>query len=179
MKIKGTQSEKNLLAAFAGESQARNKYTYYAARAREEGHEDIADLFEQMARNEMEHAKVWFDLLFGIKDTDEHLLDAASGENGEWRTMYPGFAEQAREEGLLELAELFDRVASIEKTHEMTFLKEFGHLKMGTTEQTGGPPPRQVYRCAFCGQIHEIEEGTPPAVCPFCKAIGAFQLVTI
>lgn len=178
MKIKGTQSEKNLLTAFAGESQARNKYTYYAARAEEEGCHETAELFENMAKNETEHAKVWFKLLFGIKDTDEHLMDAASGEHSEWRSMYPEFAKTAREEGLEELAQLFERVAAVEQLHEMTFLKEFGRVKMGAAAPETAPP-RKVYRCAFCGQLHEIADGEPPAVCPLCQAIGSFQLTEI
>lgn len=180
LKIKGTKSEKNLLEAFAGESQARNRYTYYAARAHQEGYEETAKLFERMANNEKEHAKVWFNLLGGVKDTDEHLMDAAAGENSEWRSMYPGFAKEAREEGLEELALLFERVAAIEQMHEKTFLKEFGRIKSGIEIQDDDVlERRQVYRCQFCGQIHELSEGEPPAVCPLCQAIGAFHLETI
>lgn len=178
MRIKGTQSEKNLLTAFAGESQARNKYTYYATRAHEEGFHETAELFEKMALNETEHAKVWFKLLYGMKDTDEHLMDAAAGEHGEWRGMYPEFAKVAREEGLEELAQLFERVAAVEQIHEMTFLKEYGRVKMGASAPETAPP-RQVYRCAFCGHVHEIADGTPPTVCPLCQAIGSFQLTEI
>lgn len=179
MKLKGTQSEKNLAVAFSGESQARNKYTYYAARAKEEGLLSTAELFESMAKNEMEHAKVWFKLLFNIKDTDEHLMDAAAGEHGEWRSMYPEFAKTAREEGLEDLAQMFERVAAVEQLHEMTFLKEYGQLKMGGNLPEDTTPPREVYRCVFCGHVHELSDGTPPAVCPLCQAIGSFQIAEI
>ena len=119
MNLKGTKTEANLQAAFAGESQARNKYTYYASKARKDGYEQIAAIFEETANNEKEHAKIWFKLLHGgsIQDTASNLKDAAEGENHEWTSMYPTFAKEAREEGFDEIAYLFDAVGAIEKEH--------------------------------------------------------------
>ena len=116
--LKGSKTEKNLLEAFAGESMARNKYTYYASKAKKDGYVQIAELFEETAANEKEHAKIWFKLLQGIGSTQENLLDAAQGENYEWTDMYAKFAEEAREEGFDKIAELFEGVAAIEKEHE-------------------------------------------------------------
>ena len=116
--LKGTKTEANLMAAFAGESQARNKYTYYASKAKKDGFEQIAALFEETAAQEKEHAKMWFKLFHGIGTTEENLLDAANGENDEWTDMYPTMAREAREEGFDEIAELFEGVAVIEKAHE-------------------------------------------------------------
>ena len=115
--LKGTKTEANLMAAFAGESQARNKYTYYASKAKKDGFEQIAALFEETAAQEKEHAKMWFKLFHGIGTTEENLLDAANGENDEWTDMYPTMAREAREEGFDEIAELFEGVAVIEKAH--------------------------------------------------------------
>ncbi len=123
--IKGTQTEKNLQTAFAGESQARNKYTYFASKARKEGYEQIADIFEETARNEKEHAKIWFKLLNGgeISSTAENLKAAAEGENYEWTDMYDGFAKTAKEEGFPRIAKLFEMVGAIEKHHEERYRK--------------------------------------------------------
>ncbi|MEG0115388.1 MAG: ferritin family protein [Hydrogenoanaerobacterium sp.] len=178
MNLKGKKSEANVKAAFAGESQARNKYTYYAEKARAEGLDETADLFLKMADNEKEHAKIWFKIMNGINDTDENVQDAANGENGEWQSMYPSFAKEAREEGLEMLAQMFEKVAGIEKTHEERFLKEFIKLK-NSDENDSELTERTVYRCAFCGYIHEIDGKAPPAVCPLCEAIGAFEKVVI
>ena len=125
MELKGSRTEANLMAAFAGESQARNKYTYYASKARKDGYEQIADLFLETAENEREHAKIWFKLLHGgqIPSTEENLADAAAGENFEWTDMYAGFAKVAREEGFEHIAYLFDAVGAIEKSHEERYLK--------------------------------------------------------
>lgn len=177
MQIKGTKSEQNILAAFAGESQARNKYTYFAERARAEGHSDTAELFDKMAENEKEHAKIWFKLLSGVGGTTENVQNAAAGENGEWQDMYPRFAKEAREEGLEMLAKMFEQVAGIEKTHEERFLKEYARLadKSGTAKIE----TRLVFRCMFCGYIHEVDGNEPPAVCPLCQAIGAFEMAEV
>ena len=121
MELKGSKTETNLMAAFAGESQARNKYTYYASKARKEGYVQIANLFEETAANEKEHAKMWFKLIHGIGTTEENLKDAAAGENYEWTDMYATFAKEAREEGFDHIAELFEGVAAIEKEHEERF----------------------------------------------------------
>ena len=133
--LKGTKTEANLQAAFAGESQARNKYTYYASKAKKDGYVQIADLFEETANNEKEHAKIWFKLLHGgdIPTTEENLLDAAEGENYEWTDMYAGFAKEAREEGFTEIAVLFEKVAAIEKMHEERYRKRgnCGHIVIG------------------------------------------------
>lgn len=177
MNLKGTQSEKNLRAALMGESLARNKYTYYALKASEEGHPEIAELFETMARNESYHAKVWYQQLYGeIKDSKENLKEAASGEYSEWKDMYPSFAKTAREEGLEDLALLFERVADIEKSHEETFLKAFIALsdkKEGVVTPTEDKVKTVVngYRCQFCGATFEER----PDVCNVCKAIGSFS----
>jgi len=118
MELKGSQTEKNLWAAFAGESQARNKYTYYASKAKKDGFVQISNIFQETADNEKEHAKIWFKLVQGIGDTADNLKDAAAGEHDEWTSMYPGFAKTAREEGFDKIAQLFEGVAAIEKEHE-------------------------------------------------------------
>ena len=131
--LKGTKTEANLQTAFAGESQARNKYTYYASKAKKDGYVQIADLFEETANNEKEHAKIWFKLLHGgeVPTTEENLLDAAEGENYEWTDMYAGFAKEAREEGFTEIAVLFEKVAAIEKMHEERYRKLLANVKEG------------------------------------------------
>ena len=131
--LKGTKTEANLQAAFAGESQARNKYTYYASKAKKDGYVQIAELFEATAANEKEHAKIWFKLLHGgaIPDTRANLLDAAEGENYEWNDMYAGFAVTAREEGFVEIAALFEEVGKIEKMHEERYRKLLAKLQAG------------------------------------------------
>ncbi|MEF9942246.1 MAG: rubrerythrin family protein [Lachnospiraceae bacterium] len=185
--LKGTQSEQNIKAALTGESIARNKYSYYALKAHEEGNEEIAQLFERMAKNEMTHAKIWYTLLNGDIDKTEHnLLDAASGENTEWRDMYPSFAQKAREEGLDSLAQMFEKVAEIEHGHEKQFLKTLIEFKKKSVDvstdkiaETPVPTMKTVsvpgYRCQFCGATFE----TLPDVCDVCKAIGAFDRCTI
>lgn len=177
MNLKGTKSEKNILEALAGESKARNKYTYYALKAHEEGHTEIAKLFEKMADNEMEHAKIWFKMLNnGLGTTEDNLQDAAKGENYEWISMYPTFAKDARAEGLEMLATMFERVAAIEQSHEQKFLKEY--VKFVTEKQHQSSPAqasKEVYQCMFCGYTQEISSAEPPVVCPVCQAIGAFE----
>ena len=131
MNLKGTKTEANLMAAFAGESQARNKYTYYASKAKKEGYNQIAELFLATADNEKEHAKLWFKLLHGIGTTAENLEDAAAGENYEWTDMYATFAKEAREEGFIEIAEQFEGVAKIEKEHEERYRALLSNVKKG------------------------------------------------
>lgn len=179
MNLAGTKSEKNIKAALMGESLARNKYTYYAIQARSEGNNEIADLFEKMAKNEMTHAKIWFTMLNGGLGTVEgNLTDAATGENSEWTGMYPQFAQVAREEGLEELAQMFEKVASIEKDHERTFLKALINTKkknqpeMPDAKETATVPG---YQCMFCGAKFEHR----PDVCPVCSAIGSFEACEI
>lgn len=182
MDFKGTKSEENIKSAFAGESQARNRYTYFAAQARAEGNKEIAELFDKMAENEMTHAKIWFKLMNnGLGNSVENLQAAANGENYEWQEMYPDFAEQAREDGFEELAVMFERVAAIESDHERRFLeayiklqKEQGH-KLDTTnlQEVSKTKPEITYRCMFCGAVSENRLD----VCPVCEAIGAFELV--
>lgn len=177
MNIKGTKSEENIKAALAGESIARNKYTFYAMQARAEGDEDIALLFEKMAKNEMTHAKMWFNTLYGKPKTiEQNLEEAAKGENGEWTTMYPDFAKTAREEGFEDLAKMFDKVAEIENDHEKLFLKTLLSRKTAKIQQENTQPKKQTniihgYRCLFCGSVFEQR----PDVCSFCDAIGSFE----
>lgn len=189
MNLKGTETEKNLKAALAGESMARNKYTYFATTARAEGHDDIADLYEKMADNEKEHAKVWFRMLNdGFGTTETNLIASAKGENGEWFEMYPSFAKTAREEGFEELAEMFERVAAIECSHEKRFMEEYMLLKKGGKTPTAAAKEEAMakivaqkagYRCMFCGH-EEVNNGQEaPTVCPVCQAIGAFEAVML
>lgn len=181
--LKGTQTERNLKAAFQGESMARNKYTFFEIQARDEGHEDIARLFARMAKNEMTHAKIWYEAVMGIiGDTDANIKTAVSGENDEWSSMYPRFAQVARDEGFEELAEMFENVARIEKNHELEFLKAYaalrgsssGKSKTDAVEKTAQRPRQQGYRCMFCGAVYEKR----PDVCSTCKAIGSFEAIT-
>jgi rubrerythrin len=170
MNLKGTKSEANLMAAFAGESKARNKYTYYASKAKKEGYEQIAELFLETANNEKEHAKIWFKLLHdGIADTATNLKDAAAGENYEWTDMYAKFAEEAREEGFEELARLFEGVAEIEKAHEQRFLKLLENIETG---RVFSREEERVWKCANCGHISKGKEA--PKVCPVCSHPQAF-----
>lgn len=168
--LKGTKTEKNLQAAFAGESQARNKYTYYASQARKEGYEQIAALFEETAGNEKEHAKIWFKLLHqGMPKTAENLEDAAGGENYEWTTMYSDFAKEAREEGFEHIALLFEKVGSIEKHHE----ERYRALAKNVDDGSVFTRSEQVdWICANCGYIHAGNEA--PDVCPVCAHRKAF-----
>ena len=150
--IKGTQTEKNLQAAFAGESQARNKYTYFASKARKEGFEQIADIFEETAHNEKEHAKIWFKLLNGgeIGTTAENLKAAAEGENYEWTDMYADFAKTAKEEGFERIAKLFEMVGAIEKHHEERYLKLLNNVEKELVFSKDGDA---IWQCRNCGHI--------------------------
>ena len=171
--LKGSKTEANLLTAFAGESQARNKYTYNASKAKKDGYEQIAELFTETANNEKEHAKIWFKLLHGgIGDTLDNLKDAAAGENYEWTDMYAGFAKEAREEGFTEIAALFEAVAQIEKEHEERYLKLAQNIQDGTVFER---PEIVIWKCANCGHIHVGTKA--PDVCPVCAHPKAyFQL---
>ena len=163
--LKGSRTEKNLMEAFAGESMARNKYTYYASKARKDGYVQIAELFEETANNEKEHAKIWFKLLHdGIGATTDNLKDAASGENYEWTDMYAKFAKEAREEGLEDIAKLFEGVAAIEKEHEERYLKLLANIEDGIVFSRDGDT---VWKCKNCGHIHVGPKA--PEVCPVCS----------
>jgi len=161
--LKGTKTELNLLAAFAGESQARNKYTYYASAAKKEGYEQIAAFFEETANNEKEHAKMWFKQLNGIGTTIENLEAAAGGENYEWTDMYPSFAKTAKEEGFDAIARLFERVAEIEKKHEERYKTLLKNIK---DERVFKRDESTIWICRNCGHIHIGSE--PPKACPAC-----------
>ena len=164
MELKGSKTEQNLMAAFAGESQARNKYTYYASKAKKDGYEQIAALFEETARNEKEHAKIWFKLLHdGIPSTEENLLDAAMGENSEWTDMYAGFAEVAKEEGFDHIAYLFSEVAKIEKEHEERYRNLLNNIKEGKVFKR---EEKMAWICRNCGHVHFGEQA--PEICPVC-----------
>lgn len=162
-KYAGTQTEKNLETAFAGESQARNKYTYFASKAKKQGFEQIAALFLETADNEKEHAKLWFKELYGIGDTAENLADAAAGENYEWTDMYAGFAKTAEEEGFPELAAKFRGVAAIEKRHEERYR---ALLKNVETAQVFERSEVKVWECRNCGHI--VVGTKAPEICPVC-----------
>ena len=153
MNLKGTKTEANLQAAFAGESQARNKYTYYASKARKEGYEQIAAIFEETAANEKEHAKMWFKMLHdnSIPDTLTNLTDAAAGENYEWTDMYEQFAKEAREEGFDRIAYLFEAVGAIEKTHEARYKKLLENVQDGLVFSSEGDA---IWECRNCGHIY-------------------------
>lgn len=168
--LKGTKTEANLMAAFAGESQARNKYTYYASKAKKEGYEQIAELFTLTANNEKEHAKIWFKLLHdGVGATADNLRDAAQGENFEWTEMYKTFAEEAKEEGFAEIAALFEGVAKIEKEHEERYLALLANIENGTVFSKDGDT---VWICRNCGHIHVGKSA--PDVCPVCSHPKAY-----
>ena len=166
MELKGSQTEKNLMAAFSGESEARNKYTYFASKARKEGYEQIAAIFEETALNEKEHAKIWFKLLNGgeIPSTLENLNSAAAGENYEWTDMYDGFAKTAREEGFDRIAYLFEAVGQIEKEHEARYKKLIENLQDGLVFSKDGD---KIWKCRNCGHI--VVGKDAPAVCPVCN----------
>jgi len=168
-KYQGTKTEANLLAAFAGESQARNKYTYFASKAKKEGFEQIADLFLKTADNEKEHAKLWFKELEGIGDTAANLLSAAEGENFEWTDMYEGFAKTAEEEGFPELAKKFRGVAAIEKRHEERYR---ALLKNVETAEVFKKSTVKVWECRNCGHIVVGTEA--PEKCPVCDHPQAY-----
>ena len=169
MELKGSKTEANLLAAFAGESQARNKYTYFASKAKKEGYEQIAALFQETADNEKEHAKIWFKELNGIGDTKENLKHAAEGENYEWTEMYEEMAETAREEGFERLAFLFEGVAKIEKEHEERYLTLLKNLEEGVVFQRG---EEYMWKCRNCGHIHVGKQA--PQMCPVCAHPQAY-----
>lgn len=170
MELKGTKTEKNLQAAFAGESQARNKYTYYASQAKKEGFEQIAAIFTETANNEKEHAKMWFKLLNGgIGKTVDNLKDAAAGENYEWTDMYARMAREAREEGFPELALKFELVAKVEAAHERRYRKLLESLKADKTFKGDAP---LGWKCRNCGYIYEGEEA--PEICPCCAHPKAY-----
>ena len=169
MELKGSKTEANLATAFAGESQARNKYTYFASAAKKEGYEQIAAIFEQTANNEKEHAKLWFKELNGIGNTVQNLLAAAAGEHEEWTDMYKRFAEEARAEGFLELAERFEKVAAIEKRHEERYRKLAQNIEKGEVWVKVG---ENRWECRNCGHIYIGKEA--PEVCPVCKHPRAY-----
>lgn len=169
MDLKGTKTEKNLLAAFAGESQARNKYTYFASVAKKEGYEQIAGVFLETAENEKEHAKVWAKLLGLIGDTAQNLAEAIQGENYEWTQMYKEFAQTAREEGFEEIARVMEEIAEVEAEHEARYKKLLERLTDGTVFKRSTPIR---WRCRNCGYVHEGTE--PPQVCPACAHPRAF-----
>ncbi len=169
--LKGSKTEKNLQDAFAGESMARNKYTYYASQARKDGYEQIAKIFEETANNEKEHAKIWFKLLHGdtVPATAENLLDAAQGENYEWTDMYARFAQEAREEGFTKIAALFDMVGKIEKEHEERYRKLLANVEGQLVFSRDGDC---IWECANCGHI--VIGKKAPEMCPVCKHPKAF-----
>ena len=169
MELKGSKTEKNLMAAFAGESQARNKYSYYASKARKDGYVQIANLFEETANNEKEHAKMWFKLFHGIGSTEENLLDAAEGENYEWTDMYATFAKEAREEGFDHIAALFEGVAAIEKEHEERYRKLLANVEGKLVFSRDGDG---VWQCSNCGNI--VVGKAAPEVCPVCAHPQAY-----
>ncbi len=179
MDIKDTKTAENLRVALAGESIARNKYTYFAEAARKNGNPEIAEAFERMAINEMTHARLWFELLNGKPGTTESCLQtSAMGEYSEWHSMYPEFAKQARADGLENIAVMFEHVASIERSHENQFMEMLAQLKGKgragqQTETEKKKVKKQGYRCQFCGAIYEQR----PDVCDTCEAIGAFEPV--
>ena len=163
--LQGSKTEANLKAAFAGESQAHNKYTYFASKAKKDGYVQIAAIFEETAKNEQEHAKIWYKILNGGQgsDTATNLKDAAAGENYEWTDMYAGFAETAREEGFTEVARLFDAVAAIEKEHEERYKKLLSNVENGLVFSKDGDA---VWQCSNCGHI--VVGKNAPQLCPVC-----------
>ena len=163
MNLKGTKTEKNLMEAFAGESQARNKYTYFASVAKKEGYQQIAAIFEETAANEKEHAKLWFKALGELGDTAQNLLHAAEGENYEWTDMYEGFAKDAEEEGFTALAAQFRMVAKIEKAHEERYRKLLSNVEMKAVFEKSD---KIMWECRNCG--HLVISNKAPEICPVC-----------
>ena len=165
MELKGSRTEQNLIAAFAGESEARNKYTYYASKAKKDGYVQIANIFEETAANEKEHAKIWFKLLHGgaVPSTIENLKDAAEGENYEWTDMYAAFAKDAKEEGFDDIARLFEQVGEIEKEHEERYRKLLANIEEGLVFSREGDC---IWQCANCGHI--VVGKKAPEECPVC-----------
>ncbi|MBR4798243.1 MAG: rubrerythrin family protein [Oscillospiraceae bacterium] len=169
MELKGSKTEKNLQAAFAGESQARNKYTYFASKAKKEGYEQISAVFTETAANEKEHAELWFKYLGGIGTTAENLKAAAAGENEEWTDMYVRFANEAKEEGFDDIAARFAGVGAIEKEHEKRYLALLKDLEDGKVFKKDGVV---IWKCRNCGHIHVGTEA--PQVCPVCAHPQAY-----
>ena len=167
--LKGTETEKNLLAAFAGESEARNKYTYFASKAKKDGYVQISKLFEETANNEKEHAKLWFKILGGIGTTAENLQAAADGESYEWNEMYPSFAKTAREEGFNDIAVLFEQVAKIEKAHEERYKKLLASVQGDLVFSADGDT---IWECSNCGHI--VIGPNAPEICPVCNHPQAY-----
>ena len=161
--LKGSKTEANLWTAFAGESQARNKYTYFASKAKKDGYVQISKIFEETAANEKEHAEIWFKLLEGIGTTAENLKAAAEGENYEWTDMYATMAKEAKEEGFDHIAFLFEEVAKIEKEHEERYLKLLANVEGGIVFSRDGD---MIWQCSNCGHIHVGKQA--PEVCPVC-----------
>ena len=166
MELKGSKTEQNLMTAFAGESQARNKYTFFASQAKKDGYEQIAAIFQETADNEKEHAKLWFKLLNGgaIGSTEENLKAAAAGENYEWTDMYAEFAKTAKEEGFARIAYLFEEVGKIEKEHEERYLKLLENVKEGKVFEAGEV---KIWKCRNCGHI--VVGTSAPEDCPVCN----------
>ena len=169
MELKGSKTEQNLMTAFAGESQARNKYDFYASKAKKDGYEQIAAIFSETAGNEKEHAKLWFKYFHGIGDTLENLLDAAAGENYEWTEMYKQFAEEARQEGFLDIAAQFEDVAAIEKEHEERYRTLAKNIREARVFAKEGDI---CWICRNCGHVTFAKEA--PKVCPVCKHPQAY-----
>ncbi len=186
MELKGSRTEENLLAAFSGESMARNKYLFFAEKAEQEGHPEVAELFNKMAQNEGMHGRLLYQRLKGIGSSAANLMEAMQGEYGEWTNMYPSFAKVAREEGFEEVAVLFDSIAKIERDHEFRFLSALSQLNGGKAAPAASAAPtaeeKQTevvtvsgYRCMFCGATYEER----PDVCGVCQALGSFEPTTI
>lgn len=188
MELKGSRTEQNLLAAFSGESMARNKYLFFADKAKQENQPEVAELFEKMAQNEGAHGRLLYHQLKGIGSSAANLQEAIQGEYGEWSSMYPSFAQIAREEGFEEVAKLFEAISQIEKDHEFRFLAALGKLQQSKAEKGNVPTsapaaapagPKvitvQGYRCMFCGATYEQR----PDVCDVCHAIGSFESTMI
>ena len=171
MELKGSKTEANLMAAFAGESQAHTKYQYYASKAKKDGYEQIAAIFQETAANEKEHAKIWFKLHHdgAVPGTTDNLKDAAAGENYEWTDMYAGFAKTAREEGFTKIAALFEMVGAIEKEHEARYLKMLGNIEEGIVFSRDGD---KIWQCRNCGHI--VVGKKAPEVCPVCEHPQAY-----
>ena len=174
MELKGSKTEKNLMTAFAGESEARNKYTYFASVAKKEGYEQISAIFLKTAENEKEHAKMWFKALGGLSDTAKNLAAAAEGENYEWTDMYAGFAETARAEGFTKIAALFTEVGKIEKEHEERYRALLASVKEGTMFEK---EKEVVWVCSNCGHIHVGPKA--PEVCPVCEHPKAYFMMRV
>lgn len=174
MELKGSKTEQNLMSAFSGESQARNKYTYYSSKAKKDGFEQIAAIFEETANNEREHAKLWFKALHdgGVPDTLTNLKDAASGENYEWTSMYKEFAEEANAEGFDDIAKLFEMVGDIEKSHEERYLKLVDNINNNLVFSKG---EETLWICRNCGHVYYGT--TAPEVCPVCNHPQSYQEV--